>query len=109
MSTIVSDIPKTYDEAVQTLARWHGEDNDADVSIFSFPDPEEQVVRLIEVSREFPTAGDVRPFTFGRSIEFPFKSSVALVVPEEWEKLQSGQMSLPSGWDIGAARRVWPN
>jgi hypothetical protein len=109
MTTIDEDIPGTYQDAVRTLARWHAEIGRANLEIFAFHDPCEMVVRLLEVSDEFPDTGGVIPVTFGRSTEFPFKSSVALVTPGEWQQILSGTLPLPDGWDLATRRRIWPN
>src|SRR3954470_13063993 len=50
----LESIPKTYDAAVRALAAAHG---GANIVIYSMADPAQQVVRLIEVSADFPAAG----------------------------------------------------
>src|SRR5437762_11375458 len=101
--------PRTYDRAVSTLARWHAGLRPAKLEIYSFPDPAETVVRLLEISEDFPASGQVLPSTFGSSPEFPFRSSVALLTPGEWREVLEGTLSLPEGWDLHRRQRVWPN
>jgi hypothetical protein len=101
-------IPQTYDEAVRTLARWHGEDESPPVAIFSFDDPEGMVVRLVEVSADFLAKDQLWVVRFGASEEFPFDSAVALATPEEWEQIGQGGRALPDGWRFGEATQVWP-
>jgi len=99
------DIPKTYEEAVRTLARWHLEGLDA-AEVYSFPDPAGETVRLVEVSPRFPASGEPYPFTFGRSKEFPFRSSVIQITPGEWRDVLSQRLALPAEWDVGSRQRV---
>jgi hypothetical protein len=92
--TETEQIPQTYADAVKTLARWHGEGGPADLRVFSFPDPTEQFVRLVEVSEEFMPTGTIRPLTLRASNLFPFKSSVALASPDEWVAVEGGRPSV---------------
>jgi hypothetical protein len=110
MATIdVEAVPSSYDEAERVLARWHaGLDRD-DFEVYSFPDPDERTVRLVEVSDEFPRSEQVWAATFGPSQEFPFRSSVVLVDHADWQRVLSGDLPLPEGWELRARRKVWPN
>jgi hypothetical protein len=54
-------IPSSYDEAVNTLARWHSGLRQTGLEIYSFPDPDGAVVRLVEVSGGVPRRGRARP------------------------------------------------
>jgi hypothetical protein len=101
-------VPASYQEAVETLARWHGEDEDPPVIIYSFDDPQEQTVRLLEVSEGFPTTGEAITWAFGQSPEFPYRSEVVMVTPEEWEQIKSGGFALPPQWDPTSQAQVWP-
>jgi hypothetical protein len=106
--TETEQIPQTYADAVKTLARWHGEGGPADLRVFSFPDPTEQFVRLVEVSEEFMPTGTIRPLTLRASNLFPFKSSVALASPDEWVAVEAGRLALPAGWQLTEREQVWP-
>jgi len=106
---IVHKIPRSYDDAVRLLARWHGEEQAFPLTIFAIPDPRHEEVRLIEVSDEFPQPGPVVPILMGRSKEFPFRSAVALATEDEWRQLQRGEIELKEDWDISKATRVWPD
>lgn len=99
-------IPRTYENAVVLLARWHWERDDADFAAHSFPDPEGVTVRLVEVSKRFPTVDAVRPIRFGRSADFPFPSAVALVSPQSWANILGGSLTLPEGWSLEDVQRV---
>jgi hypothetical protein len=102
-------IPRTYDEAVRMLASWHGEGAEADFEVFSFPDSQEQIVRLVEVSDALPTTGSAQAFPMGRSADFPFRSAVVFLTHEEWRQARSGKLRLPEGWDVAVSMRVWPH
>ena len=106
---ITEAIPTSYDEAVRTLAEWHGGVRGANVEIYSFPDPTESVVRLVEVSDEFPYSGQIWPVTFGPSPEFPFQSTVVLLTPEEWQQVLAATLSLPEDWQVARRQKVWPD
>jgi hypothetical protein len=112
----LDSIPKTYDAAVRALAAAHG---GANIAIYSMADPAQQVVRLIEVSADFPAAGVERPippdgkewivpvFPMGRARDFPFRSEIAQVTPAEWDKLRQGKLKLNRDWgDLNTAQRI---
>jgi hypothetical protein len=99
--------PRTYKEAVATLAEWQAE-GQREIAIFCFPDPREETVRLVEVSPDFPDGEDTRPFRMGRSPEFPFASDVILISPQDWMRVVSGELQLPPDWDLRTRMQVWP-
>ena len=105
---LLDEIPKTYDDAVQALARWHGEAQGFDLEIYAVSDPQQQQVRLIEVSDDFPRPGPVVAIPLGRSNRFPFKSAVALATTAEWDEIRAGTRPAPGGWDLSTADKVWP-
>ena len=88
------------------------------MEIYLVPDPQKQVVRLIEVSDAFPEGGVERPapphgmervvpvFPMGPAKDFPFRSEVAQVTPTEWAKLQHKTLKLNRDWDLEQARKV---
>ena len=104
----LEEIPKTYEDAVLALARWHAEGHDQDMDVYSIPDPNKATVQLIEVSGVFPETGHLTPLAMGRSDDFPFKSCVALVTRSEWEYVQRGEIPMPEGWNLAEVEKVWP-
>lgn len=99
-------VPHSYSDAVALLAGWHQGRDDLGFAAYSFPDPEGEVVRLVEVSDHFPSVDAVHPIRFGRSADFPFPSAVALVSEQDWVKIMDGSLPLPEGWSLGGVQRV---
>ncbi len=92
------------DDVATELARAHRQADPATIIVKYFPDVSE--IRLVEVSTEAPTTGEILPFAFGaepaNGIDFP--SIVILLSPEEWREVQAGLLRLPDGWDLNTAR-----
>lgn len=95
-----------YEAATRLLAEWHSSREFRDFLVYSFDDPARETVRLLEISSEFPTTGEILPVTFGRSRHFPFRSTVIQVSLREWEQVEAGRLRLPEGWDLDAKRKV---
>jgi len=91
---------KTPDiEAVANdLARAHRRDDRATVAIYQARAQDE--VRLVEVTGSVGTTNDVLPFRMGArpDLGVPFASVVVLLSPDEWQSVEQGKLSLPSGW-----------
>jgi len=99
-----------YKRTVRKLARWHSTEHAAkDLVIYSYDDPEEKVIRLLEVSRVFPGEQneDVWSMDFGASPEVPFQSRVALASRKQWRAISRGDLTLPKGWEGAAPREVY--
>ena len=98
-----------YADAIEMLARWHADDQDPPITVYSFDDPDEQEVRLLEVSEAFVTSEEVWPVTFRATDQLPYMSTVILVSAEEYDGLETGEFALPEGWPpLNEGRRVWP-
>jgi len=117
-SAALDAVPKTYEHAVRALAAAHAAGPDQ-VDIYQLPDPQEHVVRLIEVSDAFPEGGVERPapaggmervvpvFPMGPARDFPFRSEIVQVTPAEWEQLRQGKLKLNRDWgDLRQAQKV---
>jgi hypothetical protein len=90
-------IPHTYDDAVESLAKWHQAD---DIIVYHLPDPEKKIVRLVEVSQRFGDDEELRPIEMGESADFPFRSSVLLVSSADWDRVNREAKPMPTGWSI---------
>jgi hypothetical protein len=108
MKVDAEEIPRSYAEAVDLLVKWQRESGPSDLRLVWFPDPLNSSVRLAAVSDEFPRAGSAWALPLGPSIEFPFRSEVVMLTPEEWDQVTAGQMPLPAGWNLMSRRQVWP-
>ena len=102
-------VPATYHEAIRMLASWHGQGAEADLEIFSFPDPLQQVVRLVEVSDVHPATGSAQEMPMGKSAEYPYGSAVVFLTHEDWRQAQAGKLRFPEGWNLSAKVNVWPH
>lgn len=111
-------VPKTYDEAVRALADAHAAGGDS-VEFYHVPDPQQRVVRLIEVSDAFPEGGVERSvpgggtewvvpvFPMGPARDFPFRSEVVQVTSAEWVQLRQGALRLNRDWgDLNRAGKI---
>ncbi|HEY8748174.1 MAG TPA: hypothetical protein VIM11_09385 [Tepidisphaeraceae bacterium] len=117
-SAALDAVPKTYERAVRALAVAHASGPDP-VEIYHLPDPQQRVVRLIEVSDAFPEGGVERPapaggiervvpvFPMGPAKNFPFHSEIVQVTPAEWVELRQGNLKLNRSWgDLNLAQKV---
>ena len=118
LAAALDAVPKTYESAVRALADAHAS-GEASVEIYYVPDPQQRVVRLIEVSDNFPDGGVERPappggmervvpvFPLGPAKDFPFRSEVAQITRCEWEQLRQGNLKLNRDWgDLNRVKRV---
>jgi hypothetical protein len=106
--SLFDTVPATFDDAVQMLARVHGEGMEHPVRIYWIPDPNRQQVRLVEVSNDFPAYGPAVPIALGQSRTFPYSSSVALATEDDWKAIRDGRTPFPEDWNVGDAKQVWP-
>ena len=90
--------------AAQTLADYNLEAAPETEAIYLFPHPSE--IRLIETDPTTLSSAEIVPYYFGAVPEsrIPFRSSVALIRPEEAHRLAP-----PSGWGTWEeAIKLWP-
>jgi hypothetical protein len=99
---------KSVVEVARELAVVHKQDDPATTDVFLAEYPDE--VRLVEVSGSLgaTTPREVLPFRFAARPErgVPYPSVVVLLSPLEWEAVQRGELSLPSGWDRDKLQKV---
>ncbi len=96
----------SYDEAVKQIATGHRDTDQPPAAVILFPDPQEEVIRLLDVTSLVPETGEFYWVRFGATPEVPFITEIAQVTPAEWESIQHGTMALPAGWDLAAAEEV---
>jgi hypothetical protein len=89
------------------------------VEIYHLPDPQQRIVRLIEVSASFPEGSVERPalkggtervvpvFAMGPAKDFPFRSEIVQITPTEWDELRHGNLKLNRSWgDLNLVQKV---
>jgi len=60
-------------------------------------------IRLLEVNRNTAATGMIEIFGFAPSAEVPYPLRIAEITPEEWERVQNGEISLPEVWSLEEA------
>jgi len=98
------DEPDIFREA-KHLAQSHRLKDPQTTIIKFFPLAQGNEIGLLEVSGAASTTNEILPFTFRAAPEFGihYPSTVILVSPEEWEKMNAGALLLPAGWDLDNA------
>ncbi len=103
-------MPTKKDEIAKKLIDWHFEVEPEITEVYRFIAPNEESdsepIKLLEVSEATLTAGYVMPFGFGETEEFPYRSVVALITPEEMQQIKNQEMLLPQGWDLSTAQII---
>ena len=113
----IGQAPRTYEEAVRTLSRWHAEDHEETglEAIYVFPDDRpdvedrKRIVRMIDVTEQTIPTDEVMAFGFASSDMFPYRTHAAQVTPREWQRILRGEIPLPEGWDLSKRQRMWPD
>lgn len=90
----------SYLATARRLAAAHCTTDPATLRVLLDPDPNENEVRLLEVTPSAPTTGELLPFGFlpRPDLGVPFLCTVLLLSPDEWEAVQEGRLELPEGW-----------
>lgn len=60
-------------------------------------------IRLLEVNRNTAATGMVEVFGFAPSADVPYPLRIAEITPDEWERVQNGEISLPDDWSLEEA------
>ena len=60
-------------------------------------------IRLLEVNRNTAATGMVEVFGFAPSVDIPYPLRIAEITPEEWERVQNDEISLPESWSLDNA------
>jgi hypothetical protein len=87
-------------DLVRQLVRNHFDLEEGIERIIWVKNGETQDIRLIEVNRDTIPAGDFYAFYFAPSQDFPLPIRIGDATPDEWEKIQRGEIDLPPGWSL---------
>jgi len=94
----------TKEEVIPGLMEWHFQVDPGMVKVYRFLSPNEddpkEPIKFLEVSPGTPSSGSVMAFGFGPTEEFPYRTVLATVTPEEMEQIERGEIPLPTGWDL---------
>jgi CheY-like chemotaxis protein len=85
---------------VEGLAQLHFEADEGVEQIAWFRTDEGKEIHLIEINRTALPSDSIQVFRFAPSEEVPFPMLIADVRPSEWERVQSGEIPLPEGWEM---------
>ena len=88
----------TIRSVAEMLAQAHRDADPDTTDIFWSPDEEE--VRLVEVSKGVGQTGDwpITPVCFMPGKAVPYPSAVVLLSVSEWAAVRAGTKKLPKGW-----------
>lgn len=94
----------TKEEVMPKLMEWHFQVDPEMVKVYRFLSPNEddprEPIKFLEVSPGTPSSGSVMAFGFGPTQDFPYRTVLATVTPEEMEQIERGEIPLPTGWDL---------
>jgi hypothetical protein len=99
----------TKAEAALALAEAHFGIEDGLERVFiiraGIDDPHEPI-KLLEVNANTVPTGSIDPIPFSASKDVPFVTEIAEISPEEFSRLQRGELRLPRGWTLEDADDV---
>lgn len=98
----VRTVEKSIRQAALDLARFNVESEPEILKIYLFPDEKE--IRFVVVDPTTLPSKSVSPFYFAAAPGegLPYKSAVALILPDEEKRLPT-----PEGWDWSDAEIIW--
>jgi len=67
--------------------------------------PHVSKIRFLEVSNAVVGTGEILPFHFVAqpACGAHYPQILILISPNEWQDIQDGKLTLPTGWDLGTA------
>ena len=88
----------------KSLAAFHFKHDPDLLSVIRITAPAEETpdepIKLLEINASTVSAG-IMPVYFGPSVLIPFASVIVEVTPDEYQLIQSKQLTLPDGWCLG--------
>jgi hypothetical protein len=102
-------MPITKEEAARVLAEAHFGIEDGLERVFiiraGIDDPREPI-KLLEVNANTVPTGSIEAIPFSPSKDIPFVTEIAEISPEEFSRLERGELALPQGWTLDDADDV---
>ncbi len=97
-------VMRNKEQVAQELAQWHFEVEPDLVRVVRVvgtneDDPNEPI-KLLEVNAATLSTGSVEPFGFTPTQSIPFRTVIAEVTPEEFERIRKNEIGLPEGWSL---------
>jgi hypothetical protein len=89
-----------YLTVARRLAAAHRATDPSTELVFLDADPEQEEIRLVEVTRSAASGGELHPIGFAArpDLGFPFPSQIVLMGPSDWAAVEAGRLELPDGW-----------
>jgi len=103
---------RARDTAARELIAWHFRVEPELQRVFllraSVDTSADAPIRLLEVNASTPATGSIEPFGFSPTDDVPFRTVIAEITPEEYERLRSDPSALkhPPGWELSFAEEI---
>ena len=99
---------RPIEEVAKELAAAHRAADPKTTLVKLFSSPQDDEIRLLEISTAVPAIGEVLPYRFAphKASQIDHPSIVVLMNPADWEDVQKDALRLPAGWDASSARDI---
>ena len=98
----------SIEDVAKELAAAHRAADPKTTLVKLFSSPQNDEIRLLEISTAVPAIGEVLPFRFAphKASQIDYPSIVVLMNPTDWEDVQKDLLRLPVGWETASARDI---
>ena len=86
-----------HEEALQ-LAENHKQVDPQTSIVILYSTEHDEIIKLLEVSRDVPSSGNVFAISFAPGNGIHYISSIILLSPHDFKKLKDGKLTLPEDW-----------
>lgn len=100
LKTKIVRVSPKFKKALEQAVVDHVHFDEGIESIFLMPDPNEQELKLLEVTRSAVTTGTVWPVKFAPQPQnkYPLPLNLIVVSPDEWEMIEEDNLGIPEKW-----------